>query len=204
MKKILITGGGGDIAKELGGILKENYQVFTPLRNELDVSDVDSVKRYFSDKKFDIVVNAAGTLYSSLVEESCDELWIRDINVNLIGTFLVSKYAIMKNDEVRVINISSTAAFNSYKDWTSYCASKAGVNKLSIGLYKSGYDIVLLCPGAIDTKIREGLLIKNKNIMSIEEGIAPIKEAIQGNFNSGDVIFYRKDAFEIIRESDVL
>jgi len=202
LKKVLITGGNGDLAKALKGQIELEYDVDLPSKRELDVSSIKSVENYFKDKMYDIVVNAAGTLYSSLVTESDPELWVKDINVNLIGTYLVSKFSLMANEETKIINISSTAAFNSYKDWTSYCASKAGVIKLSLGMVKNGEDVIILCPGAIETKIRNGLQVINSNIMSIEEGVQPLLKAIKGQYISGDVVFYRKGQCQIIREGD--
>lgn len=192
---ILITGGSGDLAKKIKSELEGKNLLIAnaPTSKELDVSSIESVETYFQDKKFDVVVNLAGTLYSSLVAESIPDLWIRDINVNLIGTYLVSRMAILKNKNVRIINISSTAAYNSYKDWTSYCASKAGVLKLSEGLFKDGYDVVILCPGAIKTKIRSGINIENSNVMELKEGVDPIINAILGKTVSGSIVVYRKD-----------
>lgn len=204
MKKLLITGGQGDIAKGIFDVLSGLYDIDIPGRTELDVSCMKSVEHYFHDKSFDVIVNAAGTLYSSSILNSNPELWIKDINVNLIGTYLISRMGISKNDNTRIINIASTAAFNSYCDWTSYCASKAGVLKLSMGMVKDGYDVIVMCPGAIATKIRHGLDIINKNVMTVEEGIVPIIDAINGKYISGEVVFYRKGMIDKIVKSDVL
>lgn len=197
---VLITGGNGDLAKYVSSRLSElaNYRVDTPSRLELDVTSPESVERYFAYHHFDVVVNCAGSLYSSLVVESDPALWINDIQTNLIGSYLVSRMALKSNHQCRIVNIASTAAFNAYKDWTSYCAAKAGVIKLTQGLAKDGYNIVAICPGAIDTKLRGKLSINNPSVMSIEEGAAPIINAITKNeYHSGDIVFYRKGAIVI-------
>ncbi|MBE4594769.1 clavaldehyde dehydrogenase [Vibrio navarrensis] len=200
MKKICLIG-NGDIAKALGEYLSKQYEILLPDRFELDVTDATSVEAYFNDNEnIDIVVNLAGTLYSSTIIDSSVESWINDINVNLVGTYLTSRMAIIKNSNVRIINISSTAAYNSYNDWSSYCASKAGVLKVSNALALDGYDVITLCPGAIDTKLRLGLNIENPNVMTIEESLKPIIKAINGDYDSGDIVFYRKDENKIIRE----
>ncbi|WP_392352673.1 SDR family NAD(P)-dependent oxidoreductase [Pseudoalteromonas rhizosphaerae] len=190
---ILITGGQGDLAKFLTqSLTAAGHQVAAPSRIDLNVADPSSVEGYFSGRQFDIVINAAGTLYSCLVAESDPQLWIRDIEVNLIGTYLICRSALRANKKTKLINIASTAAFNSYKDWTSYCAAKAGVVTLSKGLHKDGYDITVLCPGAIETKLRDNLLIDNPNVMTIAEGAEPILAAINANSN-GKLYFYRKN-----------
>ncbi|HHQ4526809.1 TPA: SDR family NAD(P)-dependent oxidoreductase [Aeromonas hydrophila] len=192
---VLITGGNGDLAKYVSSRLSElvDYWVDTPFRSELDVTSPESVARYFAGRHFDVVVNCAGSLYSSLVVESDPALWINDIQTNLIGSYLVTRMALKSNPQCRIVNIASTAAFNAYKDWTSYCAAKAGVIKLTQGLAKDGYNVVAICPGAIDTKLRGKLSINNPNVMSIEEGAGPIINSITTNeYNSGDIVFYRK------------
>lgn len=199
MMKILITGGKGDLAVKVKSLIKDDYIVSMPTKDILDVTSIESVENFFCDKAFDIIINNAGTLYSSLIIDSEPEKWIRDINVNLIGTYLVSKYGIDANSKTKIINISSTAAFNSYKDWTSYCASKAGVIKLSLGLASDGYDVITLCPGAIDTKLRKNINIVNHNVMTLTEGAVPIIDAIKNKYSSGDIIFYRKNILEIKR-----
>ncbi|MCR9593120.1 SDR family NAD(P)-dependent oxidoreductase [Vibrio alginolyticus] len=200
MKKICIIG-NGDIAKALSESLSNKFEILLPNRFELDVTEAMSVETYFNhNRNIDVIVNLAGTLYSSTIIDSNVESWINDINVNLIGTYLTSRMAIIKNSDVRIINISSTAAYNSYNDWSSYCASKAGVLKVSNALALDGYDVITLCPGAIDTKLRLGLNIDNPNVMTIEESLNPIIKAINGDYDSGDIVFYRKDEHKIIRE----
>lgn len=197
--KVLLTGGDGDLASYISNNLDSSFDIYKPSVDELDVTSIDSVKNYFEDVFFDIVVNLAGTLYSSVIKDSEPDKWIRDINVNLIGAYLVCREAIISNPKVRIINISSTAAYNSYGDWTSYCASKSAVLKLSGGLNKDGYDVITMCPGAINTSLRDGLKINNNSVMSINEGALPIMKAINGEYSSGNIIFYRKGTLEIMK-----
>ncbi|MCE7626714.1 SDR family oxidoreductase [Vibrio fluvialis] len=197
--KILLTG-YGDLATAIAEHYSGVHEIYLPSREELDVTSTESVRKFFENICPDIVVNLAGTLYSSSIINSDEELWIRDINVNLVGTYLINKFALRKNKHIKLINISSTAAYNSYFDWTSYCASKAGVIKISNGLAIEGYDVVTLCPGAIDTKIRNGLKIKNPNVMDVQDGIKPIIDAIEGKYSFGDIVLYRKNELEVKRE----
>lgn len=193
MYKLLITGGEGDLSQAICKSLDlDVYDIYTPNRSELDVSDAVSVENYLSRHNFDIVINNAGTLYSSTIKDSDVNLWIRDINVNLIGTYLVSRSAILHNQDPLIINVASTAAFNSYNDWSSYCASKAGVIKISKALSIDGYNVYCLCPGAIDTKLRDNLNINNPNVMCLDEAIKPFIDVLNGKYSRGDLIFYRK------------
>lgn len=199
MKRMLITGGGSDIARYLSSIflVDQEYCVVSPCRSDMDVTSIESVDAYFSDKTFDVVINCAGSLYANTIVDSDPLRWINDIQSNLIGTYLVSRMALRKNKDCLVINIASTAAFNAYKDWTSYCAAKSGVIKLTQGMYKDGYRAIAICPGAINTKFRDGLSINNPNVMTIDEGAAPIISAVKGDYQAGDIIFYRKGTIVI-------
>lgn len=195
MKTILITGGAGDWATSFKQKYAKQFDIVTPGRVDLDVSDAKSVQRYFVENQFDIVINNAGSIYPKTLLEADTELWINDINVNLIGTFLVSKAALSKNPKTVVINISSTAGFNHYANWSSYCASKAAVISFSKCLAKDDFSVFCLCPGAIDTKFRDNLNLSNANAMTCDALSEHVIDVIQDKYETGDVLFFRKDEF---------
>lgn len=46
LKKVLITGGSGDIAQSIKVLLEsEGYQVYAPSRHEMDVTDWNSIEK---------------------------------------------------------------------------------------------------------------------------------------------------------------
>jgi len=57
--KILITGGNGYISKSLFNSLKSKYEITLVTRNDFDLSDSQSVIKWFSDKIFDVVIHCA-------------------------------------------------------------------------------------------------------------------------------------------------
>ena len=59
MKKILITGSGGLIGKNLVEFFEDKYEVHHPRSFELDLSNGEHVKKYLSDNNFDMVIHAA-------------------------------------------------------------------------------------------------------------------------------------------------
>lgn len=122
-----------------------------------DVSNEDDVKRMFDALgKLDVVVNNAGIAKDSDPMEKSAEEFLEVIKVNLLGTFLVSKYAVNHVDKGCIVNISSTNALDTYyPESIDYNASKAGVISLThnFSLYLKDRDIRVnvVCPDWIDT-----------------------------------------------------
>lgn len=122
-----------------------------------DVSNEDDVKRMFDALgKLDVVVNNAGIAKDCDPMEKSAEEFLEVIKVNLLGTFLVSKYAVNHVDKGCIVNISSTNALDTYyPESMDYDASKAGVISLThnFSLYLKGRDIRVnvVCPDWIDT-----------------------------------------------------
>lgn len=197
MKTILITGGAGDWAKSFRDSYSTEFNILTPSRSELNVTDEQLISSYLSQYGVDVLINNAGSIHAKRILESDSELWINDINVNLIGTFLMSKHALASNEEAIVINISSTAGFNAYADWSSYCASKAGVITLSKSMAADGYASYCLCPGGFDTKFRDNFNLNNDNLMSCSEISEHVLDVINGLYSAGDVLFFRKGEFKL-------
>jgi 3-oxoacyl-[acyl-carrier protein] reductase len=199
MKRVLITGGSGDWAKSFAAQFAEIYHIEHPGRAELDVTNEDSVQQFFASQTqaFDVVINNAGSIHPKRILESDSQKWVNDIQVNLIGNYYVSKYALSQSADTQLIHISSTAGFNAYKDWSSYCASKAGAITLSKSLSADGFNSVCLCPGAIDTKFRDYFDLPNNNMMTCEQLSDYVDRVINGEFNSGDVLFIRADEFKL-------
>lgn len=122
-----------------------------------DVSNEDDVKRMFDALgKLDVVVNNAGIAKDSDPMEKSAEEFLEVIKVNLLGTFLVGKYAVNHVDKGCIVNISSTNALDTYyPESMDYDASKAGVISLThnFSLYLKDRDIRVnvVCPDWIDT-----------------------------------------------------
>jgi UDP-glucose 4-epimerase len=57
--KVLVTGAGGFIGRNLVGHFSPNHRVAAPARCELDLLDAVAVRRYLEEERFDVVVHAA-------------------------------------------------------------------------------------------------------------------------------------------------
>ena len=105
-----------------------------------DVSNEFEVKDIFLKIKgeignIDCVINNAGiSLDNSLIDKTYDE-FMKVISVNLLGTYLISKYSLEVLKKGCIINVSSNNIYvGSYIESIDYDASKAGVISLTHSL----------------------------------------------------------------------
>ena len=61
VNNILLTGSGGFVGKNLKEYLGEKYTLFCPRSYELDLTDFESVKNFFSNNKIDFIIHCAST-----------------------------------------------------------------------------------------------------------------------------------------------
>lgn len=163
-KVALITGGTRGIGKEIAYTLAEkNYDIIINYRTENeelmklkkeieqkrvrclllkgDVSNFEDCKKLVEEainriNHIDVLVNNAGITKDMLLMRMKPEDFNEVINVNLIGTFNMTKNVInymMKERKGRIINVSSVVGISGNAGQTNYAASKAGI----IGFTKS-------------------------------------------------------------------
>src|SRR6185503_2036133 len=109
-------------------------------------------------KRLDGVVNDAAIADPNVgpVERLALAKWQRFLDVNLTGTFLVTKHALRHLRKTRgsIVNISSTRAVQSEPDTIAYAATKGGIVALTHALAISvGPEVRVNCisPGWIAT-----------------------------------------------------
>ncbi|AHX04281.1 3-oxoacyl-[acyl-carrier-protein] reductase [Ehrlichia japonica] len=116
-----------------------------------------------------IVCNAGITL-DKLTLRTSDEDWHKVINTNLTTTFKLNRNAcrsMLKNNQGRIINISSIIAFTGNPGQTSYAASKAAMIAMSKSIAKefASKNITVNCiaPGFIATPMTDVLSEEQRN-----------------------------------------
>jgi NAD(P)-dependent dehydrogenase (short-subunit alcohol dehydrogenase family) len=88
--------------------------------------------------RLDILINNAGTDVTLPINELTEADWLRVIDTNLNGPFLLSKYAaahMRRAGDGHIVNISSTAAKRAWPNASAYHASKWGLLGLSHALH---------------------------------------------------------------------
>ncbi len=163
-KVVLVTGGSRGIGKEVAEVYAENgYDVV--INYVSDKTDVEGIKKGFEEKgvkcllikadvskaedvnnmvekiieefgKIDVLVNNAGITRDTLLMRMNEEDFDKVIEINLKGTYLVTKQVtkyMMKKRQGSIINLSSVVGVVGNAGQCNYSASKAGI----IGFTKS-------------------------------------------------------------------
>ena len=128
-----------------------------------DVSNFEDTKRFVDEViaefgQIDVLVNNAGITKDKLILRMEKEDFESVINVNLTGTFNVTKNVVpymMKKRTGRIINISSVVGISGNAGQSNYAASKAGIIGFTKSLAKelASRNILVnsIAPGFIET-----------------------------------------------------
>jgi NAD(P)-dependent dehydrogenase (short-subunit alcohol dehydrogenase family) len=108
--------------------------------------------------RFDVLVNCAGVIFRNrTVEETTEEEWDTTFDVNVKGTFLMSKYALpaLRESKGSIVNVSSYVGMVGFAGASAYAASKAAILNLTRSMAldhaKEGIRVNAVCPGSVDT-----------------------------------------------------
>lgn len=134
-----------------------------------DVSKFEDCERFVKEiiakyGKIDVLVNNAGITKDTLLMRMKKEEFESVIDVNLVGTFNVTKNVIshmVKARSGRIINISSVVGVSGNAGQTNYSASKAGIIGFTKSLAKEvasrGILVNAVAPGFIETQMTDVL-----------------------------------------------
>lgn len=129
-----------------------------------DISDEHQVKNMINEivtifGKIDVLVNNAAVCFDSLYDDKNVNDFRRTLDVNVIGTFLVSKYVgdvMYSNKYGKIVNMASTNGINTYFPMClDYDASKASIISLTHNLamqYAPYVNVNAVAPGFINTE----------------------------------------------------
>lgn len=108
--------------------------------------------------RLDILFNNAGVFYAQTALECSEREWDEQIDVNLKGTFLMSKFALptmIAQGGGVIINNSSGWGIVGGDHAVAYCASKGGVvlmtKAMAIDHGRQGIRVNCVCPGDVET-----------------------------------------------------
>jgi len=128
-----------------------------------DVSDEKAVRRVCDRTverfgKLEILVNNAATFVLKGIEASVED-WERSLRVNVIGSALMSRYAVEKMKQTgggAIVNLSSISAFVAQPLFVTYSATKAALlqmtRNMAMDLAPFKIRVNCVCPGTILTR----------------------------------------------------
>ena len=131
----------------------------------LDVRDEAAVRDAFADVvarygRLDSLVHCAGVAGGGPIHLVDEAEWDRVVDVNLKGTFLVDKHALvhmLERNSGSIVNIASIEGIEGTEGGSAYNASKGGVVLLTkctaIDYGHRGIRVNCICPGGIDTPL---------------------------------------------------
>lgn len=159
--KVAITGRNEERGRAVVAQLRKNggdgIFVRTDVRLAADCRRaVDETLHVFG--KLDILFNNAGTFYAHTAVDCSEEEWDEQIDTNLKGAFLMSKFAlpsmIAQGSGVIIHNSSGWGIVGGDKA-VAYCASKGGMvlmtKAMAIDHGPQGIRVNCVCPGDVET-----------------------------------------------------
>ena len=160
--KIILTYNNNALKAE--SMKSENIDVFKcDMTSE---NDIKNLYNYVVEKYgyIDILINNAAIAIDTLYEDKTKENFIKTLDTNLIGPFLLSRYfgdLMYQRKSGKIINISSTNGIDTnYPMSLDYDASKAGLISLTrnLALQYAPYVLVnAVAPGWINTEMNKNL-----------------------------------------------
>ncbi len=133
-----------------------------------DITDEEDLRRAFDAigerlGYIDGLVNAAGIMATGSVLDMPVTLWRKIVEVNLVGTYLVTKTCVplLRNiSGSTIVNVASAQGLlPNVADHTAYAASKGGVVNLTRALaaeLSPQIRVNAVCPGMVDTPMAFG------------------------------------------------
>lgn len=205
MKKVLITGGQGDIAQAIKALLEEEggYEVYAPSRQELDVTNWENIDEVMANFVPDILINNAGYVVPQSIKEINLANTKKHFDINLGGTFYCTGIGLKYNPNMQIINIVSAASVESHATWSEYCASKAAVAMATKCWAEDGLYAVAVSPGRTKTKMRKSLFPdEDQNTLLDPADFAKVVlKAVHKQYESGaNIIVKKQNVQQLINE----
>ena len=216
---VLITGASGGIGNSLAEILHNYGATVIGVYNEhkintqeydtykCDITKEEDIKELLQKviakhEKIDVLVNCAAISLDDDIYNKSKEDFLKVLEVNLVGTYLMCKQVSLVMEKGVIINIASTNGIDTYNPLSmDYDASKAGLINLTqnLALRFPSLKICALAPNWVDTgsvlnmepnylkselkRIGQDKLIKKEAV-----AIKIIEIIINDDIKSGDVI----------------
>ncbi|MCO5071631.1 MAG: SDR family oxidoreductase [Rhizobiaceae bacterium] len=187
-----------DAAEEVRGLGRKCVTILA------DVSDASDCKRAVAEAisglgHIDVLVNNAGILKLSTIDEMTPELWDQTFAVNTRGVFQMTQAVVTHMKERRygrIVNLASLAARTGGPGQSHYAASKSAVvgftrvSSMEFGGF--GITVNAVCPGIIMTEMGRNNLREPERVAYFEK-ITDLHRLGQPEDVVGPVAFFASD-----------
>lgn len=194
--KVVVTGRtestlAGTVA-EIEALGKEAYAVAGSVADPADAQRMveASLERF---GRIDLLVNNAGVTRDSLLLRLTQENWQEVLDINLTGTFNMTKSVarpMVKQKGGRIINITSIIGVVGNAGQSNYAASKAGIigftKSIAKELASRNITVNAIAPGYIETDMTAELSDELKEVMTKQ---IPVQRIGQPEDVAGVVLF---------------
>ncbi len=168
--------------------LRETERLFaagavTPRLVSADLRCVEGLAELMEDAHramggLDVLINCAGMALSKALVETTDAEMLELMTVNALSPAALMRgaFAVWKRERGGsarvVVNVCSMAAIDPYPGFHAYAASKAALASLSLTASREGeamgVRVFCLCPGDVDTPMREAVRAANGSLPECE------------------------------------
>lgn len=139
---------------------------------EMDLSDLESLKNWepqaHNELQELVLINNAGTLGSIRpIGKDEDEAIQQSFDLNLSAPAILTNKFLKHFQELEakklIVNVSSGAGENAIDGWSTYCASKAGLDMFGevvqeeqrIHQHSNPFHVLSIAPGVVETRMQE-------------------------------------------------
>lgn len=200
--KVVIADVNTELGQKLAGQIKSEGGSALFVRTDVSSkADADAlVQKVVAEYgRLDILVNNAGILETAPIEEITEEMWDKQLAVNVKGVFFCSQIAaktMAKQRSGKIINISSIAAVGAQPGLCAYSSTKGAVLTMTrvfaLELCPLNIQVNAILPGTTDTGMAKRAMLDPEWTRQVTQGI-PMGRLGKTEELLGAVLFFASD-----------
>ena len=165
------------------------------LCRKVDVTDLNQFQLAVNEAEkiygpADLLLNNAGVMLLSLIEDQDPAEWKTMFDVNVIGVLNGIKTVVQSMIDRKsgtIVNISSVAGKKTFPNHAAYCGTKFAVHAMTENIREEtaahNVRLITVAPGAVETE-----LLSHTSSDEIKEGYEDWKEGMGGVLTTDDIV----------------